>query len=215
MKTNSKNAKLWTGGSILLLSMVGGLWLFGIHLQQPYVSHDVDVTLVSPSALPQYFQSISIPCWRIIKKYNLEGDDILLLDFSYPNDASYGDKPQYEVFNPLSGDATPPTQINDIYKKYADNPQIIFTLGNKVEGLGSDKAEIVAIMPRVHEDICESIHKKQVQGATLEIPTASSAPNLTPYPTIVDRENIYTLPSRHGCIKTPSGFYYYRALIER
>jgi hypothetical protein len=82
-----------------------------------------------------------------------------------------------------------------------------------VLGSGTEKSDLVAIMPHVREDMCKRIYKKSFSGS--EIPILNVIPNLTSHPQEVAENELVILPAQNGCIKTPNGYYYYNVLFER
>ncbi len=170
--------------------------------------------------IPGGAQNIAIGIARTMKKNNLSVGDIHRLDFSWPGEPKYGDDPMLEVYSIEGGQLTPPRVTEKDLKSswnkyYSESNRYIITLGNRAKDTGSDKTELMAILPKVREISCELINRVNDQPIeSVTIPKIEKL-NLTPHPVEVPEEDVITLPSRYGCIDTPDGYYYYHVLLER
>lgn len=137
------------------------------------------------------------------------------LDFSIPGSPGYGDHPEFEIFNPAGGQSTYVTDPRSLeyWKTYMDEFQIIFSLENKIPGLGSGKSELLAIAPKIKKYSCELINKNSGNQIIPELKKIG----LTPHPQELPDTELVILPEgqKDGCVKTLDGYYYYQILVER
>ncbi len=175
---------------------------------------DVEVNLVSSGRITNITVGIDAAIKRINIKNNLAETPIEKLDFSLPGDVAYGENPTFELFNPEGGQLDPILDLRSLkgWEDYSDSPKYIFTFGNRTKENGTDKSELMVILPNVKEAPCLLINKNREQSF---IPELSVNINLVPHPQEVPENEIVTLPNEEGCIKTPSGFYYYAVLRKR
>lgn len=216
-----KNRKFWLVA--VAVAVACGLFAGNYALsQEENISRgDHDVTLTNYYALRQYVQAIRIPIARMVRTYNLDGKSLSQIDFSYPDDESYGDKPELEIFNPEGGGVPPLTsqEFQHSFARFSKTPRIIFTLGNKVRNKGSEQSDLIAVIPDIHSEVCQKIqdesHKANMERTSDVVLSIGQNLNLIAFPSEADERDVVVLPYDEGCIKTPDGYYYYQVLVER
>lgn len=165
--------------------------------------------------------SIHTTTIRIFQEHSLTAKDIYKLDFSLPGDPTYGDNPEFEVFNPDANNhpGLPPEFI----ARFTDDPDpagFVFTIANKIYGAGTDETDLIAVFPNVKPEICEDIRKISNLGRISEYTDSEQQINLTAFPDIPAVPPTIILPFKYentanGCIRTKGGLYYVHTLYLR
>lgn len=145
----------------------------------------------------------------------------------------YGDidtDPDHQVFDPKGGKATykqPPAGVND------GSPWEFFG-DSRIPEVGSDRAELIAVLPNVTEDFCKVIDSQLGFNYSVEMPTDDSNGS-TPdcvmgsatdrftgsfsdiSPNLLKKTSFSRLPALQACVKCDSGgtYNYYYVLLSR
>ncbi len=148
---------------------------------------------------------------KVSAKYQLGVDDITKIDFSYPGTDGYEHNAKMNIFHPQGGNVS---RYNiDRLKAISNNTHYIFTLGNKIQGQGTGESELMAVLSRVKGDMCNKLAADFAEGGSFAI--SEGEINLTAHPKEISTNEIVTLPSKYGCIKTANEHFYYHLLMER
>ncbi len=166
---------------------------------------------------------------------NLLGNGLSEADirFAHPDaPTDYGiitTTPTHQVFAPTGGKvtyATPPDGVND------GSPWEFFATTDIPE-VGSDKAELIAVLPNVTEGFCSVINGKlgftkgtqptdHASGTTPDCVMGASAQRFTGSfsdvsPNVLDETTFSRLPSLQGCVRcrSDSAYHYYYVLLAR
>ena len=209
-----RNRKFWLSMAIILM-VACGLFVSNKVVGQGEVGTggSADVTLINPAMVIGYVNDIKMGILRIQKKLGMSSIPLEKLDFSWPGESEYGVEPEFEIFNQLGGQIQPVTDSRALqyWEDYTDNFRFVFTLGNKVKGLGSEQTELVAILPKMKKQPCELINHQLNEN---EIPGILKI-NLMPHPQEVPEDEVVELRSQYGCVETSEGYFYYHVLLER
>lgn len=210
-----KSRKFWLVAAALVLMAASGPFVSNYAMsQEKDISYgDREATLFNPNMIVGYVGSIKIGILRIQKKLNLDEIPVEKLDFSVPGSPEYGDHPEFEIFNPAGGQilyVTDPASL-EYWKTYAEEFRVFFSLGNKVPGLGTEKSELIAIVPHMKKPSCEMINEWMKLKSIPDVERI----NTTAYPADLLPSELAVLPDTQGCVKTPDGYYYYQVLVER
>ncbi len=112
----------------------------------------------------------------------------------------------------------------DSLKPVANTQEFIINLGNRVMGVGTEKTELLAILPDVKDFACKSIHRElERKGLSSAIIPEVGVLNLSTDLTEIAENEVVTLPSfahpnkgnQLGCVKMADKYYYYHILLER
>lgn len=154
----------------------------------------------------------------------------------HPSAAAYGtynDNPRAEVFNPKGGGAIwrkPPSGVNDgsFWEFYGTTA---------APGIGTDRADVIAVLPNVVKPFCEAVNKINGQSETT-IPTDDAScisggtvfvgltpPNSTPNPFNDPgspmTENDFrqgpdsVAPAGQACVSCGGVYHFYHVLLSR
>lgn len=181
-----------------------------------------DPTIRAMNTLTGVASFIHSQVLRTVSKNNLGDRNLHQLDFSMPRDPDFGDNPELEVFN-LKDEGSHLPFSNDFFLMTTGNPDhsgFIFTLANRIAGLGTSQSDLIAVLPNVRSDLCSRIstnskHLQQevyiddIQNIDL---TSFPAEPITPN-TIVTP--ILKTDTGGGCIRTNDGFHYIHAIFKR
>ncbi len=134
---------------------------------------------------------------------------------------TYNNNPEAEIFNPRGGGASwrePPAGVNDgsAWEFYGDTD---------VPGIGSDKADLVAVLPNVTALFCTEINK--INGQTTQPldngtcvhggAAARFSPGAAPFastPNTMDGPFAVT-PAPEACVSCAGVFHFYHVLMAR
>lgn len=173
---------------------------------------------INIGGLGQYLYSVENAVKRTMLINKMTIEDIYKLDFSEPGTEGYGVEPEYGVFHPQGGRSIYYKDMSINFKEYADDPQFIFIVGNRVSGMGTDKSDLIMFFPHIYEDICKRIHQEYgPEGhVKMNIPVLEGDINLVKFSQAPHESEIVTLPEQNfGCVRTPSGLHYYYVLYAR
>jgi hypothetical protein len=92
------------------------------------------------------------------------------------------------------------------------DPHYIFAVGNAIEGAGSSKSDLLAILPGPYRSACEELSKNTHNIAIARAEHINIAPVGSGN---VEKVITLTVPKPLGCVETVNGLYYYQLLIER
>lgn len=214
-----KNRKFWLVA--VAVAVACGLFAGNYSLSQEEKENrgDHEVKLISSATLTQYPAGIAIAIQRIFVRNNLTEKDLYKVGFSSPEEPSFGDKPEFEIFSPKGGQMTPFNP--EYYTDAGENPVFLYTLGNKVKGAMTEKTDFLAIFPHPFYEICKQVNRESLKDNTNEvsIPKVDRDPNLLKFPQEPIGAEIVELPegvkSTFGCVEAPSGLYFYQVLLPR
>lgn len=156
------------------------------------------------------------------------------LRFALPDDntTEYGDiatTPEYQIFSPQGGKVT--------YRQPPEGAQVTaapweFFATTAIPQMGSDKAELIAVLPDVKEELCTQINK-QVGQVVTAVP-ADLSTGTTPdcvmgansdrfvgvfkdvSPNVLDDTTFDPLPAAQACVQCSDSTYnYYYVLMSR
>lgn len=178
-----------------------------------------ETKIIGAGVLPGAAQSIAIGIARIEAKQG-GSVDISQLDFSWPGELGYNEDPHFNIYSPEGGQIIPISdpRVLSYWNDYTEYPRFIVTLGNRVKNVGTEKSELMAILPKATEIACKVTiafaEENKIPSKDVVIPKTERI-NITPHPQEVLEEEIVALPSKYGCVETPDGFFYYHLLVER
>ena len=101
--------------------------------------------------------------------------------------------------------------LADVLHKHSGEDSYIYTLGNRVKSLGTEKTELIAIAPKFKESSCKDFHDVLEKPITI----MDRSPNLASLEQSVMENEIVELPYSAGCVSTPEGIFYYQVLVKR
>ena len=165
-----KNKLFVVFGAAVLLT-AAGYSVFSANKKKD-LGHDIDGTLVNPGVFTIHTESIKRGMLRIQLKLKLKSlVPVEQLDFSMDDNELNGADPRYKVFSPEGGNIFPINHLkdNDYWGKFVKGDHLIFTLGNRVRGVGSDLPELIVVFPEVTDVMCRLLNKKTYAAA--EIPS--------------------------------------------
>lgn len=142
------------------------------------------------------------------------------------NYGTYNANPPAEVFNPKGGGArynTPPAGVND-------GSGWAFYGNTALPGVGSDKADLVAVLPNVTKNFCDQINS--INGQTAQQPTdtgscvnggagvqfSSATRFVNGGQNTMDEATFTVQPASEACVQCNAGgmsYNYYHALMAR
>lgn len=148
-------------------------------------------------------------------KDQISFEDIQQYDFSLPGTVEYKNSDAWSVFN--SCNDTGVRKAQKFSTNVSDGTDYIITLGNRLTNQGTDKPELLVILPNTKEEVCRNLVSKiyNKQHGEIKIPHVSKPPNLLPHPQIVPSESIVTLPDipegvgGMNCFEHENNFYFY------
>ena len=172
--------------------------------------------LVNYFAPRQYIKSLMPGIERIKIKQNLNDIPVEKLNFYWPKDSAYNADPAFGVYNPLGGQVTPPNEnVDGAWKAISKNKRLIYSISNKVIGVGTNKTELIAILADVSRESCEALNRNDYANRNDKIPKVSFL-NLTPLPLESNESDVVVLERRSACVQLPDGKnYYYDVLVDR
>lgn len=186
---------------------------------------DRENNIIKVSQIRQYSAELERAVTYIINNQISEAD----ISFANPDVASddygtYGDNPQAEIFNPGGGGAvsrTPPAGVND-------GSPWEFYASSTVPGVGSDKPDLIAVLPKVTETVCAEINRINRQAAPSDSGTcfytgpagrfvgtySDTSPNEMD-DDITNTANFTTIPANQACVLCGAERHYYHVLLAR
>jgi len=205
-------------GALLAIGALGYYFIVKPTLKENVEMGIPPANFISIGGLGQYLYSVEIAVKRTILRNKMTIEDVYKLDFSEPGTEGYGVNPEYGVFHPLGGGSVYHKDMSINFKEYADDPKFIFTVGNRVSGMGTDKSDLIMVFPHIYEAICKRIHQEYgPEGhVKMDIPVLEGDINLMKFSQVPPESEIATLPEqKFGCVRTPSGLNYYYVLYAR
>lgn len=126
---------------------------------------------------------------------------------------------RYNIFSSEGGQVFPINHLKDqsYWGEFVKGDHLIFTLGNKVIGIGTEQSDLLVAFPEVTDIMCQMLNKRVGVGnePSEKIPEIPRL-NLTPHPKIDQAKNIVDLQNPKACVRLPDGKnYYYEVLVER
>lgn len=169
----------------------------------------------NPGLLIQYFGSLKVAINRIVKENGLSTEDIKKIDFSKPNEPGFGDNPALEIYNPQNPNYFKSDGIEKSLAAYVDDPKIIISYGNRVLNAATPAPELLAIVPHIHRDACESLYAPETALANQKILSIKQSLNLSNNPESVTDDQVVEIPYGLGCLETSDGLVFIYPLFER
>lgn len=136
------------------------------------------------------------------------------LDFSPPRAAPCGKESEYKVFKcgKTLWDGTPRPYYPDpfSFSGLVKNSKYYFTLGNKIEGQGTEATDLVMVVAGPSDNICRVMNKLVKANTNGDIPKLSTPINLAANGETLIKEGVRTLPAHdRACYEGIDGKYYY------
>ena len=156
-------------------------------------------------------------------------EEIQKYDLNFPGSVKYKDSKEWSIFYGFSSlELSKETQhLQSMVSASSNDGKLIFTISNRVEGLGTEAPELMAIIPNFKEIYCQKVMQdlSGIQSTTEKvlIPKINEPPNLLPHPEIVAKESIVTLPRilkgtkrdwDSGCFNAQGKYYYFYTLYS-
>ncbi len=151
------------------------------------------------------------------------------ISFAHPDAPSdygtYGTNPQAEVFHPQGGAAAWREAPSGVL--FSSGGHWEFYGATAIPGVGSDKADLVAVLPNVTEAFCDQINQINGQnptqpsdpGACVNGGSADRFKGATPFsvaPNTMDVPTFTVVPAMESCVECAGGIYhYYHTLLAR
>lgn len=151
-------------------------------------------------------------------------------DFNFPSSSEYKNSKEWSIFDSnffqnkkeFEGYYTrTEAHYKSVIDSVSDNGRYVITLSNRIEGVGTEKPELLFILPSVKKDLCEGTIRKANDvklSEAITIPTLDDPPNLLPLSETVNDEIIVTLPKNAtpvlGCVEAAGEYYYYQIIYE-
>ncbi len=196
-----------------------------------YKSEGSEGSEVVGNQLPSYAAEIRTIANRIFLREKIISEtqsspkleDIKKLDFVRADEAGFGSNPRWEVFNEYNGGEKINKKYHSIIQQSSKIGKYQFTFSNRIDGLGTEQSELLAILPNVNKKVCEGIIRK-IYGipdptVVMDIPI-SRAPNISSQ----NDEEIISLPAIRlkawknefisGCFQADNIYYYYDVLYS-
>lgn len=174
--------------------------------------------LMPCTQLPSCIASLKTPLIRKIIDNNgtdkISLEEMRKYDLNFPDSTNYKNSKQFSVFNSYPS----PAEINEILtivEGSSNSGSLIFTVANRVDDLGTDAPELIAIITNFKEDLCLGVNKN---GTDTKIPEVIDAPNILAHPDLPSEGDIRTFPQvlnkngRSGCFGAQGKYYYYYVL---
>ena len=179
----------------------------------------------SPHTIFSFPRSVGTELTRaLIKKYGrfekLNISDVTKFDLNLPDSPDRTGSGDLSIFHDLDKKKLNELlELSEIYKLVTKSGKQIFTLGNRISGLGSDQPELLFFISDVREDVCEAVNKQMLSSSESQhdelIPLLTIKPNLTPYPALPSSEEITTIDYRgyaFGCFKSGETNYFFQVI---
>lgn len=151
---------------------------------------------------------------------NVSFEEIQKYDLNSPESSSYEDSKNWSIFYEYK-DHLDFSKYQSLLDTAAVNGNFFVTLSNRIEGLGTDKPELLVIATNLREAPCKSVIKTAFLdnsiSKNIQIPILDMPPNLLPHPQIVSAEKIIELPNNpisRGCVQAGGTYYYYELIKE-
>ena len=155
-------------------------------------------------------------------------EEIRKYDFNFPDSVNYKNSKQFSIFYGSSSSDFYKKQnqtFQSMIKESSNNGEIIYTIANRVNGLGTEAPELVAIIPNFKEQFCQKIMNDAEGIRSLKdkarIPRIDNSPNLLPHSEMVNEKDIITLPHilkqrdwDSGCFEAQGKYYYFYTLYS-
>ena len=218
-------------GSILLYILLGivllGTLTIAIRNSSTGGSENLDKEnmILKSNQVQKYGDELSNAV-NILLANGLSESDIRFAHDDAPTE--YGDieiDPENQIFSAKGAKATyktPPEGIND------GSPWEFFAT-TRIPEVGSDRAELIALLPNVSEDFCKTVDRQLGFDLSVDMPTASgncimgaatdrfkgSFNDVSPI--ILDKTTFSRLPALQACVKCSPGntYHYYYVLLSR
>ena len=151
------------------------------------------------------------------------------LSFAHPDAPSdygtYGTTPQAEIFNPQGGAAVWREAPSNILLTSSGHWE--FYGATSIPGAGTDKADLIAVLPDVSKAFCDQIN--DINGQVSAQPTDPAgcvnggaadrfqgAASFSAVPNTMDTTTFAILPAMEACVQCADGkYHYYHALVVR
>lgn len=186
---------------------------------------DREGNVIQVSQLRQYAAELERGIAYVLQNRISEVD----ISFAHPDAPSdygtYGTNPRAEIFHPQGGGVTwrrPPSGIND-------GSDWEFYAFSAMPGVGSDRADLIAVLPNLSTAACTEINRINNQtgapedsgacfyGATLNRFSGSytdSGTNIVDG-NINDGLNFTTIPATQACVRCGTAYHFYHVLLAR
>lgn len=186
---------------------------------------DRETMIINVSQMRQYATELERATAYVLRN-QISESDISFAHTDAPSDYGvYNDEPQAEIFNPEGGGANwrkPPAGINN-------GSDWEFYATSAMPGVGSDRADLIAVLPNLTVAACDEINKINKQTAT---PSDSGAcfytgatgrfagdyedtsPNEVDA-NITDTTNFSTIPAPQACVLCGTNRHFYHVLLAR
>lgn len=207
----------------LMIALVSISMIMLVACKQESKAQSMESKLINTAVLTHYGPAYATGVARIIIKQKLSIDDVSKIDFSLPGSDSYKKNPEMNIYAPEGGQIG---ALNyDSLNTVADSQEFIITLGNRVAGVGTEKTELLAILPNVKDFACTWLQKELERkgfSEAISVPEVDAI-NLSANLAEVAEDKIVTLPGyipsakgkQSGCVQSAGKYYYYYVLLER
>lgn len=230
MKITFKNRKFRFG--VCLCLILCGLNLVACKQEsKAEVQEKFDVSTTTPGNFQSYPAAVRGTIFRTLtargmvktKPFSPTIEDIRRLSFLMPGEPGYDAHSGWAVFCEKNGGKTMLENFRGKMDKVLPGGRFYITLSNRVEGLGSERPELIAIFPHFPAHLCG-----KVIGDVFEIPReglkipVSDPPNLLSPPAIAEEKNIGAVPLMGGwphkdlvlgCYKDRKDVHYYYQVL--
>lgn len=220
---NNNRAFLMLSFGLLTLS-------FGLIACKEDASARSETALSMPCAqLPSCISMIRSSLIRKIIANEEDSDKISLekiqkYDLNFPGSINYKNSKEWSIFYGFS--SSPEIQrLQSMISESSDGGELVFTISNRVKGLGTDAPELMVIIPEFEEKFCQSVIKDvmgiQSPKVKVAIPKINEPPNLLPHSEMAGVDGIVTLPRilkeydwDSGCFEAQGKYYYFYTLYS-
>lgn len=146
-------------------------------------------------------------------------DEIRRYDLNLTDDPEYKNSKEWSVFEEGKRSSEYNERFRSLLKSLSDE-KYVMSLGNRIDGAGTDQPDLLFILPDIEENFCKALLRSVLNikyNAVVDVPEHISGLNLSSYSKMVDYGAIVTIPenpSPIGCLKSQGKFYYYQILYE-
>lgn len=151
-------------------------------------------------------------------------EEIQKYDLSFPGSTNYTNSEEWSVFYKFSSSADI-QRLQSMVSESSNGGELIFTISNRVDGLGTGNPELMIIIPGFKEKFCQKIINEVMGVQSLQekaaIPKIDELPNLLSHPEMAGDDGIVTLPRilkerdwDSGCFEAQGKYYYFYTLYS-
>ncbi len=177
-----------------------------------------DSNVINMGAITQRMATLAVGVSRVMAKKNLLIDDVSKINFSLPGTSEYKKNIDMNIYSAEGGQIGEQFNSNSLIP-LADSTNFIFTLSNSVRNIGTNKTELIAVLPNVKKFACEHYEEQKEKSLSAhyykDFSYFEGDINLSASHEVLSEAEVIVLPSKYGCVVTKSGIFYYHVLLER